>query len=318
MRTDRKNETFRLIIMGIRSVLLSFGLTINIFATEPKVSLKLEPLTLAVGEINRSIDLDARPYFIDPEGDSLYFTFYITSKQNQFIDVSIEPGTNILEIEVLKIPTDTLQTSSQELLDDMSERAQVSVFGTLKMIIYCDDDPDLLDAEVFQTLTVNIISKEKELPIAQIKPALKVEETKTPAQRRTEIPSEPIIAQSRPSNLISYSTFGAGVLTVGLGFLFHNQANSRYEEYEAATTTEDADRLYDETIKLDKRSKISFGVGGGLVAFGAVYYILNRVRTPSVDYSSVSVETIQRRGFIGIGAKISLFKSDTISGIHRK
>ena len=78
-------------------------------------------------------------------------------------------------------------------------------------------------------------------------------------------------------SILSYVLIGTGVIASGTSLYFHNQANQTYREYESATTTEDAIRLFDKTTSFDKNSQISLGVGGVLLAIGIIYFCFDWV-----------------------------------------
>ena len=110
------------------------------------------------------------------------------------------------------------------------------------------------------------------------------------------------------SNLLSYSLIGAGLLAAGGAFLFHTQANQTFSDYEAAKTTEDATRLYDETASFDKKAQISLGITGGLVVAGVITYLLKHTRKPSHSNYSFSVEPDQRRAYAGFKLNLNVDK----------
>ncbi len=107
------------------------------------------------------------------------------------------------------------------------------------------------------------------------------------------------------SKAFTYLSIGLGAVASGAGYYFLNQANQTYKDYEAATTSQDAADLYDKTVKLDKQSKIGFGVGGGLIAVGLISYLMNH-NNPQPRYSNAfSIEPVWKKNFIGLGMNLS-------------
>lgn len=84
-------------------------------------------------------------------------------------------------------------------------------------------------------------------------------------------------------NFWPYLSLGAGLAASGVGYYFHEQANHFYETYEKAITVGAAKEYYDQTIRYDKLTKISLGVGGGLAAVGLILLFTNRQHSTSSE-----------------------------------
>ncbi len=82
---------------------------------------------------------------------------------------------------------------------------------------------------------------------------------------------------------LPYLTLGTGLLASGLGYYFYDQANQAYKNYEAATTAESAVSYYKQTTKFDNQTKISLGIGGGLVVVGLITMLTNRSHSTSYE-----------------------------------
>jgi hypothetical protein len=124
----------------------------------------------------------------------------------------------------------------------------------------------------------------------------------------------PKISQTKPSysggnkHLLSYLSVGTGIVACGLGYYFYDQAEQTYEDHIAASTQDERMRLYDRTTSFDTKSNFSFGIGGGLIAFGVINYLINRHNdSPSTYYEKpITVYPIQKNGCIGMGINLSL------------
>ena len=110
--------------------------------------------------------------------------------------------------------------------------------------------------------------------------------------------SSAVQSSSSKNNFLTYLSFGTGIIASGLGYYFYDQANQTYQNYEAATNSQDAVKLYDDTISLDKKSKIGFGVGGGLIAVGIISYLVNRGNSQPQS-NTFSLQPVQKSNFVG-------------------
>lgn len=105
---------------------------------------------------------------------------------------------------------------------------------------------------------------------------------------------------SSRSNFLSYLSMGTGILASGLGYYFYDQANQSYQNYEAATNSQDAVKLYDETASFDNKSKISCGVGGGLIIVGIISYLMNRDNPQPKPNKTFSIQPARNNNFVGL------------------
>ena len=102
-----------------------------------------------------------------------------------------------------------------------------------------------------------------------------------PAARATAqaaAPFEPVPAESpgSPSHLWAYTSLVAGAGLVGFSFVLTDRANRAYDEYLDATSLNDLNRLYDETVRYDRLSAAALLTGEALVAAGVWLRFLHR------------------------------------------
>jgi hypothetical protein len=116
-----------------------------------------------------------------------------------------------------------------------------------------------------------------------------VSHTAACAQSQAASPFEEVVLpQGRSSgHLLAYSSMAGGVGLVALSFFTKDSADRRYEDYLTATDPNEIDRLYDETVRLDRWSAASLISGQLLFAFG-VY--LRFVRPPSAPVAGMTPE----------------------------
>lgn len=100
---------------------------------------------------------------------------------------------------------------------------------------------------------------------------------------------------------LSYLSLGIGIVASGLGYYFLDQANQTYKDYEAATSSQDAVDFFDKTIALDKKSKIGFGIGGGLIAIGLISYLMNQPRPQPKAGNSFSFQPVWKNDSVVMG-----------------
>lgn len=112
--------------------------------------------------------------------------------------------------------------------------------------------------------------------------------------------------------LLSYLSIGTGIVACGLGYYFYDQAEQSYEDHIAASTQDERIRLFDKTTSYDTKSNVSFGIGGGLIAFGIINYFIIRHNnsTPTYYEKPVSLYPIHQKGYVGMGVHLSLNRPD--------
>ncbi len=108
--------------------------------------------------------------------------------------------------------------------------------------------------------------------------------------------------------LLSYLSIGTGIIACGLGYYFYDQADQSYEDYLVAKTSSEQMRLQDKTSNYDNKSNFSFGIGGGLIVFGVINYLVTRHNnsTPTYYENPVSFYPIHQNGCVGMGVHLSL------------
>lgn len=106
----------------------------------------------------------------------------------------------------------------------------------------------------------------------------------------------PTYAVGKKSNFLTYSSIGAGLIAAGAGYYFYDQGNKAFDDYEQAQTSLEAIELYEDTRTWDRKSQISYGVGGTLITMGVLYAILNREK-PVRDF----LEPPSESSFFSVG-----------------
>ena len=107
-------------------------------------------------------------------------------------------------------------------------------------------------------------------------------------------------------DFFGYGSIGAGIVMAGVGYLYYSQARSNYSDYQNAKTVNDAVRLYDKTVSLDKKANVFFGAGGGLVVFGILYKWMNRDRTSTNAYQKYTIKPECVPGYTGVKLSFNL------------
>lgn len=108
---------------------------------------------------------------------------------------------------------------------------------------------------------------------------------------------------SRRSHWLSYVTITAGLISSGLGYYFYNEAE-HYSKIQPSSPEREAE-LADNVRKYDNQSNFSTYLGGGLIAFGVVYYLITRDRPVSRD-QAFYITPIQKKGYYGMGVQFAL------------
>jgi hypothetical protein len=113
------------------------------------------------------------------------------------------------------------------------------------------------------------------------------------------------IYTSKTSYQPKYLSLGAGLLTCGLGYYFNQKANKIFDDYKKAKTADDATRLYNDTVKYDKITNITIGVGAGLVVWGVISPIF---KSHSASDQTISFNIYTNYNKIQIAMNIPLTK----------
>jgi hypothetical protein len=96
------------------------------------------------------------------------------------------------------------------------------------------------------------------------------------AQAAAPFPEVPLESAPRSSHVLAWVSMVGGVALIGGSYVIGNRANDRYDEYLNATDPEEIQRLYDETVTLDRMSTGSLLIGEALVATGLYLRFLRR------------------------------------------
>jgi len=102
------------------------------------------------------------------------------------------------------------------------------------------------------------------------------------AQAAGPFPEVTVPRSPRGSATWAYVSIGVGFGLLGTSTLLADRANDRYDEYQRATNPDDVQRLYDETITLDRFSTATLLSGELLVATGLYLRFLRRPATSRV------------------------------------
>ena len=109
----------------------------------------------------------------------------------------------------------------------------------------------------------------------------------------------------KKSQMPSYVTLTAGIISCSVGYYYYNEAEKNSRVVPAGL--EEYENLKDETKKFDNTANFCFGLGGGLVVYGIVNYILT-YRTNIRINQRVSVMPVHKRDFFGMGLTVNLNK----------
>ncbi|MFO7889878.1 MAG: hypothetical protein R6V04_06020 [bacterium] len=74
---------------------------------------------------------------------------------------------------------------------------------------------------------------------------------------------------------ITYIAAGTGVVATIMGYSFYRQSAKAYDEYKSADTADDTVYLFNEAERWDNLSKVSYGIGGGLLVFALINELIN-------------------------------------------
>src|SRR6266487_953638 len=96
------------------------------------------------------------------------------------------------------------------------------------------------------------------------------------AQAADPFPTVPVPTPPRVSHAWAYVTMASGLGLIGASYTIADRANRRYDEYLHATDAREIDRLYDDTVLLDRLSSGSLLTGEALIATGLYLRFLRR------------------------------------------
>lgn len=78
------------------------------------------------------------------------------------------------------------------------------------------------------------------------------------------------ISERTRNRTLTYITGGSGLVATVMGLVFYSQAAKHYDDYKSATTPDQASLAFDRAERWNNFSKISYGVGGGLIVFALI------------------------------------------------
>ena len=110
--------------------------------------------------------------------------------------------------------------------------------------------------------------------------------------------STPNIYSKKRDHTLTYVSLGAGILISSIGSSYYTITKKHYDNYQVATTSQNAVQLYDLAEKNYNYSKISFGIGGGLVLFALVNELFLMPKSKKANTFSMRYDTTH--GTIGI------------------
>ena len=107
----------------------------------------------------------------------------------------------------------------------------------------------------------------------------------------------------RRSHWISYASITAGLISTGLGYYFYNEA----ELYSKITpiSYEHQAELADDIRRYDNQSNFSYYLGGGLIAFGVIHYLITHNK-PVYRNQAFHIAPVQKKGYYGMGVQFAL------------
>jgi len=88
--------------------------------------------------------------------------------------------------------------------------------------------------------------------------------------------SVPLEPPARTPHRLAYGSMLAGAGLVGLSFAVADRANGTYDRYLGATMPAEVDRLFDETVRLDRLSAAALLTGEALLVAGVWLRFLRR------------------------------------------
>jgi hypothetical protein len=100
----------------------------------------------------------------------------------------------------------------------------------------------------------------------------------------------------KKDHTITYLSIGTGLAGLGLAYYFDTKANATYKDYKTANTVAKTVDCYEQTISYDKKSRVSMGVGGGLIACGLLYEVLYKPKASKPGQFGLNV----KNGFINV------------------
>ncbi len=108
------------------------------------------------------------------------------------------------------------------------------------------------------------------------------------------------------SQLPSYLSFAAGIVSWGVSYYYYNEAEKASNTYHVL---EEHDSLVDKTRKYDNISNFCMGLGGGLVAYSVINYLLTRRANIQMS-ENVSIVPVHKRDYFGMGITVNLNSSE--------
>jgi len=105
------------------------------------------------------------------------------------------------------------------------------------------------------------------------------------------------------SQLPSYLSFAAGIVSWGVSYYYYNEAEKASNTYH--TSIEEHNSLVDKTRKYDNISNFCMGLGGGLVAYSVINYLLTHRANIQMS-ENVLVVPVHKRDFFGMGITVNL------------
>jgi len=152
------------------------------------------------------------------------------------------------------------------------------------------------------------IIKESVTTKIQVGDVIKPYQTSTPKKDKGRASTRPSTPPSyglqKKSQLPSYLSLTAGIISCSVGYYYYNEAEKNTQVIPAS---DEYESLKDETRRFDNTANFCFGLGGGLVAYGIVNYILT-YRTNIRINQRVSVMPVHKRDFFGMGLTVNLNK----------
>jgi hypothetical protein len=203
------------------------------------------------------------------------------------------------KIGTVQIVKFELGKCAAKIVSEYSKKNKIRVGDLIEMPETKDEfDIDYIFNDIDDSKSLQLSSKGKNVT------------NQTPKKKRPVPKKYPVskVTIYKPDHTFSILMFGAGIIASGLGYYFYSQADQTYSEYQAAPTASDAVSLYNKTVDYDNLSQISLGIGSGLITASLLRIILKKPPKQPVSKTNLSINPVQKKGFVGIRFCCSLDK----------
>jgi len=152
--------------------------------------------------------------------------------------------------------------------------------------------------------------KKADKSISRIDDSVSYEQTGTEESASGQSSISTNIVNPSFNRTLSYVAFSAGVAVSALGYYFYDQAGLTASQKPA--TMDEYYNLQTLTYKYDKRANYCFYVGGGLIAFSIINYLIINHKANRLN-SAYIFTPVSRPGYSGISFSVPL-SNDKVKG----